>query len=113
MGLDVKTSLEELYTDYVLVLLTNAATMHAFLMEIDRSFIVCHDYAHAGEEEQAWRVANFVTPNAVMAEMYAKSLVQTWKGHSHRENLPFEGADIVSARLQHELDSYEYYLCGW
>ena len=102
-----------LFTVYALILLTDAAVMHAFLAEIDPAFIVCYDYAHSGEEEQAWKVANFITPTPGMANMYASSLLESWKEHiKEPEELPIEGAEAIAARLQHELDSFESTLCG-
>ena len=94
------------------MLLTDAAVVHAFLAEIDPAFIVCYDYEHSGEEEQAWKVANFITPTPGMANMYASTLLELWREHTHeREELPIEGAKAVAARLQRELDSFESTLC--
>ena len=87
--------------------------MHSFLSEIDPAFVVCHDYAHAGEEEQATTVSNFVAPNSVMAEMFKTSLLRAWTEHSSQwEELSFDGAEAVASRLQRKLDAFESLYCG-
>ena len=94
------------------MLLTDTAVMHSTLAEIDPAFIVCHDYSHAGEEEQASKIANFVAPNAIIADMYKTSLLKRWIGHPPRkENLPVDGAELIVTRLQRKLDAFESAIC--
>ena len=99
--------------EYMQILITDMAGMHSFLAELDPAFVVCHDYERAGEVEQSSSIANFLAPNADVAEPLKKSLMAVARAHGpSTEAIPYEGAPAVTSRLQRKFDSYEYALCN-
>lgn len=112
MGNVALTTPRQRFMDYMRVLFTNVAVLNSFLDEIDPAFVVCHKFDLAGDQQQAAQVADFVSPNGVIAGMLAESLVGEYRGHpSVDEPLPFEGADEVAARLQTKLNAFESRYC--
>ena len=103
----------QLLMEYMVVLFTNIAVVHSFLAELDPAFIVCHDYAHAGEEGQASRLAQFVAPNDAIRDMYEASLLATWKPHTTPKSEQLdEDFNAMGSRLQRKLDAFEAIYCG-
>ena len=89
------------------ILLTDIAVMHSFLAEIDPAFVVCYDYTRMGDVEQASKVAEFLAPTAEIAEALQESLMAV--GHVHnasKETLPYQGADVISSRLQRKFNAF-------
>eukprot|EP00904_Undaria_pinnatifida_P011652 jgi/Undpi1/7617/HiC_scaffold_23.g10090.m1 len=107
------TSGEQLYLEYMQVVITDIAVMHSFLAELDPAFVVCHDYTRIGDVEQASKVADFLAPTAEVAEALQESFMAV--GHVHNasnETLPYQGADVIASRLQRKLDSFESLYCA-
>lgn len=95
------------------ILFTNAAVVHSFLGEMDRSFVVCHDFGRLGDENQASEIAEVLAPNATVAGYLARSFVEAVKVRAvnGEEPLPFESENLVIARLQRKMDAFESVYC--
>lgn len=108
-----ETPAEHLFMEYVRIILTDIAVVQSMLGELDPDFIICHDYARAGEKEHASKIAKFVAPNEEIAEMYETALTNTWTTHiTQEEKKLLPNADVVIARLQRKLDTFENIYCG-
>lgn len=101
---------------YMRVLLTDISVMQSFLAEIDPAFIECHDFDYIGDVDQASRIADHLIPRKEHAQRLVAELSKkapTWHSDdSEEEHLEFEGADLIVARLQLQLDSFESKYCG-
>lgn len=98
--------------EYMQVLLTDIAVMHSFLAELDPAFVICHEFNRTGELEQSSVIADFLAPNAHIAEQFKTSLISMAVPHGvSSEPLPYDGADVIAARLQRKLDAFEPALC--
>lgn len=104
---------EERFLEYMRVLFTDIAVLHSFLLELSPGHVICHDWDVLGDEEQATRIADFISPNEFVAGCVKSSLMRTAR---HRPAnvipLPFDGGDAIVARLQRKLDAFEEVLCG-
>ena len=97
---------------YMQVLITDIAVMHSFLSEIDPAFVVCHHFEQAGEVGQAHMIANFIAPNSDVAERLKQSIVDVATVHGpSTERVSYDGADVVSSRLQRKFDAFELAMC--
>lgn len=106
------TNPELRYMEYMQILITDIAVMHSFLAELDPSFVICHDFERAGEIEQSSAIANFLAPNADVAEPLKMSLMSKARPRApSTETIPFAGAGVVTSRLQRKFDSFESRLC--
>ena len=100
------------YMKYMQLLLTDTAVVHSFLAELDPAFVICHDYSRVGDVEQASVVADFIAPNADVAEPLQASFVAVAKDHgASNQTLPYEGAEIFASRLQRKFDAFESRIC--
>lgn len=107
------TDAEQLFMEYTQVMITDIAVMHSFLAELDPAFVICHDFERVGEVEQSSSIAAFLAPNADLAESLKGSLIDVARSHGpSTETLPYQRADVVTARLQRKLDSFETSLCA-
>ena len=98
---------------YMQVLITDIAVVHSFLGELDPAFVICHDFDRAGESDQSSSIATFLAPNPDVAEMLEKSLINVANAHGpSTESVPYDGADVVTARLQWKFDAFELTLCS-
>lgn len=98
--------------EYMEILLTDIAVMHSFLAELDPAFVICHDYKRLGEVEQSSSIANFIAPNAKIAERLNKALIDVAIPHGAANRaLPY-GSEVVAARLQPKFDAFESELCS-
>ena len=111
---------------YIWIMFTDMAVLQSMLGEIDPGFIVCHEWDLLGDEEQASRIAASIAPNDEIAGLIQYSLVHSamrsadpvvadgdqGSPPSTREDLPFDGAEKLAARLQKKLDSFETRYCG-
>ena len=107
------TSSEQLYLEYMQVLITDIAVMHSFLAELDPAFVVCHDYTRIGDVEQASKVADFLAPTPEVAKALQGSFMAV--GHVHNESnetLPYQGANLIASRLQRKFDAFESLYCA-
>lgn len=91
--------------------------LQSFLGELDRGFIVCHDWDRLGNETQASEIARFVSPNDEVADMVRTALVDNFRPADVHEvmdfdEMTFDGAKTMVARLQVKLDSFEARYCG-
>lgn len=94
--------------------------LQSFLGEIDPRFIVCHDWDSLGEEQQASKIAAFISPNDEVADMVSSALVNKVVEKPHTDDgedqadiddLTFDGAESLVSRLQDKLDSFEVLYC--
>ncbi|CAM9512875.1 unnamed protein product [Ectocarpus sp. 13 AM-2016] len=109
---DTDSSAEERFMAYVRVLFTEIAVVHSLLGELDRNFVVCHDWVYFGDIKQAQRVAEFIAPNAEVASMVREALLRSAASrHKPNETLPFDAEDELSSRLQRKLDVFEHQYC--
>lgn len=98
---------------YMQILLTDVGVLHSLLTELGPGFVVCHDYDLFGDPGQSAAIAEFVAPNADVAAMLNNSFVAVAGVRSpSTESLPFEGASVISSRLQRQLDAFESQLCS-
>lgn len=114
LGDEGKTTPEQRFMEYLQIMLTDIAVVHSFLAELDPAFVVCHDFSRVGESEQSSLVASFLAPNADVAERLKDSMIDA-VAVTHRSAskiLPYDGVDVVSARLQRKFDAFESTLCG-
>ena len=103
---------------YIWIMFTDMmAVLQSMLGEIDPGFIVCHEWD---------LLAASVAPNDEIAGLFQNSLVHSARRpadpvladgdegspQSTREDLPFDGAEALAARLQKKLDSFETRYCG-
>lgn len=99
--------------EYMQIMITDIAVMHSFLAELDPAFIVCHDFEHVGEVKQSSSIANFLAPNAAVAEPLKESLIGMARVHgASTDRLPYKGTDVVAKRLQRKFDVFERKLCS-
>lgn len=99
--------------EYMQIMLTDIAVMHSFLVELDPAFVICQEFERIGEVEQSTSIANFLAPNADIAGPLKTSLIEMAHGSgASNEALPYEGADLVAARLQRKFDVFEFDLCN-
>lgn len=99
--------------EFTQVMITDIGVMHSFLAELDPAFVICHDFERVGEVEQSSSIADFLAPNADLAESLKQSLIDVARSHGpSTESLPYQGADAVTARLQRKLDAFETDLCA-
>lgn len=99
--------------NYMRVLFTDIAVMHSGLAELGPGFVVCHDYGALGDAEQTNRVANFIAPNAELANMIDVALTFSVKSKAEQTNeLSIADADVVVNRLQQKLDMLDLQVCG-
>lgn len=104
---------ERRYLRYVHVLFTNIAVVHSMLDELGPGFVVCHRYNEMEDNEQATRIAAHVSPSATIAEYFRQSLLGTaLPRHGTDEELPYDNAPVLTARLQRKLDVMEAPFCG-
>lgn len=106
---------------YVRIFFTDTAVVQSFLEELDPAFIVCHDWDRLGDEAQSSKIAAFVSPNDEVADMVRTALVDRAAAavsrHADEEvidldEMIFDGATRLVARLQAKLDSFETRYCG-
>lgn len=98
---------------YARILFTDTAVMHSLLAELDPAFVVCHNYDLLGDVDQAYEIANFVSPSAEVAALVEASLIDTVVSHEEaEETFPYPHVDAVVARLQQKLNAFEYKFCG-
>lgn len=110
--MDDTASVEKRCMAYMLIVLTDIAVFHSFIAEIDPEFIIYHEFDRAGKEAAVSRVARFVAPDKMAAELFGASLVESWTDHPKVEEiLQIEGADQVAARLQRKLDLLDSIYC--
>ena len=94
------------------VLITDIAVVHSFLGELDPAFVVCHDFQRLGELEQSTSIADFLAPNADVAEPLKQSFMDVAIARRpSTETVPHEGAEAIASRLQRKFDSFETALC--
>lgn len=111
--------------DYVRILFTNIAVLQSFLSELPPGLVVCHDWDHLGDKDQASKIAGFISPNQEIAGLVESSLLGTVSARDRvlhgegaevdggrEDGLPFEGADAFASRLQRKLDAFEARYCG-
>lgn len=98
---------------YMQVLLTDIAVLHSFVEELDPGFVVCHDYERIGDPEQVAVISAFLAPNEDVAELLKHSFIKVAGAvpAPSNQSLPYEGADIVAARLQRKFDIFESKIC--
>lgn len=97
---------------YMDVLFTDMGVLQGFLGEIAPEFIVCHDWARMGEQEQASKIARFMAPNDDVAALMEASLLRVANRRvSPPENLPFDDSHALVMRLQRKLDAFETLYC--
>lgn len=100
------------------ILFTDIAVLQSFLGELPHGFIVCHDWDLLGDQEQASKIAEFISPNEEIAGLVESSLVDSVSdmrlqgaGDEVADELPLEGADAIVSRLQRKLDAFEARYC--
>lgn len=114
----MKLEPEARFLEYIRILFTEIAVLQSFLFEISPRFVVCHDWDRLGEQEQASKVAGFISPNDEVAGVVQSFLVDVATGHDAVDEevdldaLTFDGATELVARLQRKLDSFEDFYCG-
>lgn len=97
---------------YMQILLTDIAVVHSFLAELGQEFVVCHDYDRVGDADQSAAIADFLAPNADVAELLKKSFIEVAAEHApSNDSLLYEGADVSEARLQRKFDTFESQIC--
>ena len=102
---------------YMRVLLTAVSVIQSFLEGIDPAFVECHDFDYIGDVDQASRIADHLIPRKEDAQrLVAEFSRPAPSTHNNtdleEERLEFEGADLIVARLQLQLDSFESKFCG-
>lgn len=99
--------------EYMQVLLTDVAVVHSLLDELGPGFVVCHDFDHFGNADQAVAVSDFLAPNTNLSALLSKSFIEIAGSPRapSNESLPYEGADVVAARLQRKFDTFESKMC--
>ncbi|CAM9917607.1 unnamed protein product [Ectocarpus sp. 12 AP-2014] len=100
------------FMEYVRIIFTHMGLVHSFLEELDPAFVICHDWDLLGDPEQAKDVSAFISPTEEMASLFERSLIDSARFHtSFNEDLPEDGSDVLVARLQKKLDTFERLYC--
>lgn len=98
--------------EYAKVIFTDMGVVHSLLGELDPAFVICHDWDLLGDPEQAKNVSAFISPTDEMASLYEHWLVGSVRSiHTSEDTLPFVGSDVLVARLQKKLDTFERLYC--
>lgn len=99
--------------EYMQILMTDIAVVHSLLAELGSEFVVCLDFDHLGDVDRSTVVSDILTPNINLATLLTKSFIEIAGAPRapSNESLPYEGADVVAARLQRKLDTYESKIC--
>lgn len=104
---------EEKFLRYVEILLENAAIVHSSLSELGPGFVVCNNFDDMTSKEQAWRVADFLSPSETVGAYLLDSLLEHAEmRNSTGEELPYQDAFALTERLQQKLDVIESQHCG-
>lgn len=98
---------------YMQILFTDIAVLHSFIAELDPGFVVCHDYDRLGSVNQSVAIADVLAPNAEVAALVKTSFIDVAATipASPNKSLPYLKAEVVAARLQRKLDTFESQIC--
>lgn len=101
------------FVRYAQIALADAAAIHSSLAELGPGFVICNFYDEMGDEDQAQEIADFLSPNEVVAGYLKDALLNdVHQRPSASEELPYADASAVTARIQQKLNTIEAQHCG-
>lgn len=98
--------------EYVRIILTPASALNSALAELGCRFVICHSYDLLGDEEQAGRIARFLSPSDTVAQHLTSALFGTVETRESRnDSLGYTSVQVVADRRQSMLDVMELQFC--
>lgn len=104
---------ESKFVRYAQIVLADAAAIHSSLAELGPGFVICNFYDDMGDEDQAQEIADFLSPNGIVAGYLKDAMLKdVHLRHSAGEELPYADASAVTGRIQQKLNVIEAQHCG-